>query len=48
MLLGYKYDETKEPKMKFRIRDILADLIGVISIFAGGYIFLMAGHIFGA
>ena len=47
-LINEVYDETKEPKMKFRIRDILADLIGVILIFAGGYIFLMAGHIFGA
>jgi len=27
-----------------RMRDILGDLIGVIAIFGGGYIFLIIGH----
>lgn len=30
--------------MKYRIRDILADLIGVIAIFAAGYGLLLVGH----
>lgn len=30
--------------MNYRIRDILADLIGVIAIFGSGYILLLIGH----
>jgi hypothetical protein len=30
--------------MKYRIRDIIADLIGVISIFGTGYILLLIGY----
>lgn len=30
--------------MKYRIRDILADLIGVIAIFGGGYGLLLIGY----
>lgn len=30
--------------MKYRIRDIIADLIAVISIFGTGYILLLIGY----
>lgn len=33
-----------ERKMKFRIRDIIGDLIGAISIFAIGYGLMLIGY----
>ena len=33
--------------MKYRIRDILADLIGVIAIFGGGYGLMLIGYAMG-
>ena len=33
-----------ERKMKFSIRDIIADLIGAISIFATGYGLMLIGY----
>lgn len=35
---------SKETNMKYRIRDIIADLIGVISIFGTGYMLLLINY----
>lgn len=39
-----KTHHSEETNMKYRIRDIIADLIGVISIFGTGYILLLIGY----
>jgi hypothetical protein len=35
---------SKQGDQIMRIRDIIADLIGVIAIFGGGYALLLIGH----
>lgn len=36
--------DREDTNMKYRIRDFLADLIGVIAIFGSGYSLLLIGH----
>jgi hypothetical protein len=35
---------SKQGETQMKIRDIIADLIGVIAIFGGGYALLLIGH----